>query len=154
MMSGSPMFLFFKPASGSCTNSSWFPDVSSLIASPLSTISCSILARHSSGCCPNPAQPGHPAAHPYLTKMFCRKYNLFARWRLANSSLCWIVGPCCVLHNVFSLLTDWRQRHRIQTVRSSLPTKTPRIHLMFNLAPSSEWFRTKHSSPNGTTSPV
>ena len=104
MMSGSPMFLFFKPASGSCTISSWFPDVSSLIASPLSTISCSILARHSSGCCPNPAQPGHPAAHPYLTKMFCRKYNLFARWPLANSSLCWIVGPCCVLHNVFSLL--------------------------------------------------
>ena len=40
------------------------------------------------------------------------------------------------------------------SVLSSLPTKTPRIHLTFNLAPSSEWYRPKQISPNGTTSPV
>ena len=31
------------------------------------------------------------------------------------------------------------------SVRSSLPTKTHRIHLMCNLAPSSEWFCSKHT---------
>ena len=29
--------------------------------------------------------------------MSCRKYDLFARLPPANSSFCWIVGPCCVL---------------------------------------------------------
>ena len=48
-------------------------------------------------CCPFPTQPGHPAVRPYLSKMFCRKYTLFARLPLSNSSLCWIVGFCCVL---------------------------------------------------------
>ena len=56
-ISGSPIFIFSKLTSGSCTISSRFPDVSSLIASPLSTISCSILAGHSSVCCPFPTQP-------------------------------------------------------------------------------------------------
>ena len=48
-------------------------------------------------CCPIPTQPGHPAVRPYLSKIFSRKWNLFARLPLANSSFCWIVGPCCVL---------------------------------------------------------
>ena len=73
------------------------PPVSSLIASPLSTISCSILGRHFSVCCPLQTQPGHPAVRPHLSKMFGRKYTLFARLPLSNSSFCWIVGFCCVL---------------------------------------------------------
>ena len=73
------------------------PHVSSLIASPPSNVSCPILARHSSVCCPIPTQPGHPAVRPYLSRMFCRTYSLFARLPLANSSVCWIVGPCGVL---------------------------------------------------------
>ena len=76
------------------------PHVSSLIASPLSNVSCPILARHSSVCCPIPTQPGHPAVRPYLSRMFCRTYSLFARLPLANSSVCWIVGPCGVLFAV------------------------------------------------------
>ena len=40
---------------------------------PLSTMSCSILARYSSVCCPIPTQPGHSTERPYLSKMFCRK---------------------------------------------------------------------------------
>ena len=94
LISGSPVFLFFKFASGSSTISS---AASILIASPLSTISCSILARHSSVFYPIPRQPGHPAARPYLSKIFCRKYTLFARLPLSNSSFCWTVGVCCVL---------------------------------------------------------
>ena len=43
LISGSPIFLFFKLTLGSCTISSSFPDVPSLIASPLSIIACSIL---------------------------------------------------------------------------------------------------------------
>ena len=97
LITGSPIFLFFKLTSSSCTISSWFPDLSSLIASPLSTISCSILARHSSVCCPFPTQPGHPLVRPYLSKMFYRKCTLCARLPISNSSFRWIVGLCCVL---------------------------------------------------------
>ena len=93
---------------------------------------------------------------------------------------CWNFGPCCVLLVVaFHGLPTYRLKNfksralspsrrltqrvfvapvavknKDSSVRSSLPTKTPRIHLMFNVAPSSEWFRPKHTSPNGTTSPV
>ena len=175
MISGSTIFLFFKVTSGSCTITSTFPDVSSLIASPLSTISCSILARHSSVCCQIP----HPAVRPYLSKMFCRRCKLFARLPLANSSFCWIVGPCCSLlsHSTDCQHTESRianlKHHHLQDVSHNVCSllllastagihrcgqacrqKTPRIHLMFNLAPSSEWFRPKHTSPNGTTSPM
>ena len=91
----------------------------------------------------------------------------------------WMVGPCCVhravafhglpTHKIkkqiqaFSPSSRLTQRvfiapvgvnRRNSPVRSSLPRKTPRIHLMFNLAPSSQWFRSKETSPNGTTSPV
>ena len=55
------------------------PDVSSLIASTLSTISCSILARLCV-CCPFPTQPGHPAV------------RLSARLPLPKTSFYWIVG--------------------------------------------------------------
>ena len=111
----------------------------------------------------------------------CPNYstNLFARLPLAIL-FCWIYGPCCVLLAVafhglpthrfknckFRALSPSRRlaqrvfiapvavNNKNSSVRSSLPTKTPRIHLMFNVAPSSEWFRPKHTSPNGTTSPV
>ena len=67
LISGSPMFLFFKLTSSSGTISFRFPDVSSLIAPPLSTISCSILARHSCVL---------PAIRPYLSKMLSQKHFL------------------------------------------------------------------------------
>ena len=156
------------------------PHVSSLIASPLSNVSCPILAWHSSVCCPIPTQPGHPAVRPYLSRMFCRTYSLFARLPLANSSVCWIVGPCGVL---FAVVFHGQPTHRFKncksqalspsrrltqrvfiapigvnsrnsSVRSSLPTKTPYIRFIFDVAPSSERYRPMHTSPNGTTSPV
>ena len=78
---------------------------------------------------------------------------------------CWFLlrAPCCriprtsspsrrLTHRVFIAPAGVNTRN--SQVRSSLPTKTPRIHLMFNLAPSSEWFRPKHTSANGTTSSV
>ena len=122
-------------------------------------------------CCPIPIQPGRPVARQYFS---CRKYNLFARLPLANSSFCWIVGSCGVLFAVAfhglpthkfknckpQTLTPSRRHiqrvsiapvgvnNRNSSVRSSLPTKTPRIHLKFNSTPSSEWFRPKHTFPN------
>ena len=81
LISGSPIFIFFKLTSGFGTIF--------LISRLLSTICCSILARH-------------PAVRPYLSKIFCRKYTLFARLPLSNSSFCWIVGFCCVLLPVAS----------------------------------------------------
>ena len=89
-----------------------------------------------------------------LSRMFCRKYNLLARLPLANSSFCWIVGPLIFavachglpthkFKNCKSQALSPSRRHtqrvfiaavgvnnRNSSVRSSLPTKTPRIHLM------------------------
>ena len=117
---------------------------------------------------------GHPVVRPYLSRLLCRKYNRFARLPLVNSTFCWIVGPCGVLfgvafHGHTSSGIANPKRYRLQgaslrkrvfiapvsvnkrnsPVRSSLPKMTPRIHLTLNLAPSP-----KHTSPNGTTSPV
>ena len=150
------------------------------MASPLSTIACSVLARHSSVCCPIPAQPGHPAVRPYLSNMFCRTFTTRQLVLLLD---CWSLlrAPCCRIsrtantqsqelqipstitfkhyhlqdasHNVFSLLL-FASTARIHRCGQACRPKTPRIHRMFNLAPSSEWFRPKHTSPIGTTSPV
>ena len=51
--------------------------------------------------------------------------------------------------------TCWRQQQKFTgTIKLADKKKTPRIHLIFSLAPSSEWFCPKHTSPNGTTSPA
>ena len=114
LITGSPIFLFFKLTSSSCTISSWFPDLSSLVVSPLSTISCSILARHSSVCCPFPTQPGHPLVRPYLSKMFYHKCTLCARLPISNSSFRWIVvSAACSLLSLRGLPT-----HRFQNCTS------------------------------------
>ena len=154
----------------------FLPEFSCLIASHLSTISCPILARHSSVCCPIPAQPGHPAVCSYTSKMFCRKDNL---WHVCHLPTHPFVGllvpaPCSLVsHSTDCQHTDSRiaspKHYHLQDVSHSVSSfhllastagihrcghdKTPRIH-MFNLAPSSEWFRPKHTSPTGTTSPV
>ena len=47
--------------------------------------------------CPIRTQLAHPAVRPYLSRMFCRKCDLFVRLPLANSSFDWIVSSCCVL---------------------------------------------------------
>ena len=99
---------------------------------------------------------------------------------VTDSSCGWIVGPCGTLLGVAfhglsthkfkicksqALSPSRRLTQRVLTapacvskrnssVRSSLPTKIPRIHLRFNLAPSSEWSRPKQTSPKGTTSPL
>ena len=95
-----------------------------------------------------------------------------------NSSFCWCLlrAPCCCIPRTantqfqelqvpcaFAIKTPqttrlycscWRQQEN-SSVRSSFPTKTPRINLTFNFGPpSSEWSRPKQTSPNGTTSPV
>ena len=101
-------------------------------------------------CCPFPTKPGHPAVRPYLSKMFCRNFTLFARLPLSNSSFYWIVGFCCVLLAVAfhglpthrfkncksqALSPSRRLTHRgfiapvgvnsrNSSVQSSLPTKT------------------------------
>ena len=144
-----------------------------IIASPLST--CSILARQTSVRCPIPTQPGHPAVRPYLSRMFCGNYSLFARLPLANSSFGWIVGPCGVVFAVYS--TDCQHtssrianimhfspsrrltqrvfiapvgvNNRNSSVRSSLPTK-----LLASTSCSIWLHPVEHTSPNGTTSPV
>ena len=54
LTSGSPVLLLFKLTSGSFTTTSCFSHVSSLIAPPLSNISCSILVGQSSVCGPIP----------------------------------------------------------------------------------------------------
>ena len=115
-----------------------------------------------------------------LVKHVLSQVRSFRTSAAVHSSFCWIVGFCCVLLAVaFHGLPTHRYKncksqasspsrrltHRVfiapvgvnsrnSSVRSSSPTKTPRIHLMLNLAPSSEWFRSQHTSPNGTTSPV
>ena len=110
----------------------------------------------------------------------CPKCVVASTTSLHVCHLRWMVGPCCVHRAVafhglpthkfkncksqaFSPSSRLTQRafiapvgvnSRNSSMRSSLPRKTPRIQLMFNLAPSSEWFRPKQISPNGTTSPV
>ena len=76
------------------TNFSSF-HVSSLIASPLSTISCSILTRHSSVCCQIPTQPRHPAVTYPKCPVASTTFSHVCRLRTHH--FCWIVGPCCVL---------------------------------------------------------
>ena len=94
----------------------------------------------------------------------------FTRLPLSNSSFCWIAGVCCVLLPVafhglpahrfnnckFQALSPSRRltqrvfiapvgvNRRNSSVRSSLPTKTPRIDLMFKLAPSSNFSKWHH----------
>ena len=180
LISDSPLFLSFGLASSSLAIPSGVSHVSSFFPSPSANISCSILARQSSVCGPIPTQPWHPVVRPYLSRMLWRRYNLLARLPLANSSFGWIVGPCggvlllVALHGQTHkfkkgksqapspsrrltqsvLVAPVGVRKRNSSVRSSMLTKTPRIHLTFNLAPSSECSRPKQSSPSDTTSPV
>ena len=103
---------------------------------------------------------------PFCTSAACQLIFLLDGW-------CLLRAPCCtdcqhtdsriaspkhchipdVSHSVSSLhlMASTAEVHRCgQACRQ----KTPRIHLMFDLAPSFEWFRPKQISPNGTTSPV
>ena len=62
--------------------------------------------------------------------MFCRKYNLFARLPLANSSFVWIVGPCCVLLAVaFHGLPTHRFKLQIPSIVAFKTPHTTCFHL-------------------------
>ena len=126
----------------------------SLIASPLSHIFCSILARQPLYV----VQFQHKLVHPEYVRT--NPEFSVVRPPLANSSFCWIVGPCGVLFAVAihglpthkfkncksqTLSPSRRLTQRVfsapvgvnnknSSMRSRLPTETRRIHLMFNLA--------------------
>ena len=170
LISGSPIFLFFKLTSNSGTISFRFPDVSSFIPPTLSTIYCSILARHS---CVLPVsdttwtscntsvlvQNVMSQIHFYTSAAF-QLIILSDCWFLLRAPYCGIPKTAMPTHrfnNFKSQALSPSRRHtqrvfiapvgvnsRNSPARSrSLPTKTPR---MFNLAPSSEWFRPNHTS--------
>ena len=65
-----------------------------------------------------------------LVQNVCRKYTLFARLPLSDSSFCWIVR--LTPQHVFIAPVGVTSRN--SSVRSSLTTKTPHIHLFFNFA--------------------
>ena len=75
-------------------------------------------------CCPIPKQPGHPAVRPYLSKTFCRKYTLFARLPLSNSSFlldCWcqLRTPCCSIPRTANTQIQEMQIPSIVTFQTS-----------------------------------
>ena len=83
--------------------------------------------------------------HPFVGLLVSAAYSLLSHStdcqhtdsRIANLKHCHLPD---VSHSVSSLhlLASTAEIHRCG---QSLPTKTPRIQLMFNMAPSSEWFR-------------
>ena len=112
LIPGSPIFLFFKLASGSSTISS---DASNKIASPLSNISCSILARQSSECCPLPTQPGHPCSTSVLVQNVLSQVQFFC-----TSATCQLIllldGLVPAAYSVLSHSTDCQHTNSITAI--------------------------------------
>ena len=84
-------------------------------------------------CCPIPTQPGHPAVRPYLSKMFCRKYNVSHVCRLSTHPFAGLVVPdaCSLLsHSAGCQHTDSRianpKHYHLQDVSHSVSS----LHLL------------------------